>query len=69
MVIAPTGTVLADISSPGASVATADPNPNCTVNQSNGSGPVVCAQNVMPGQPPANNSNLSEQDLTQQNQH
>jgi hypothetical protein len=68
MVIAPTVAVLADISSPGASVITADPNPNpnCTVNQ----GSVVCAQNLMPGQPPANNSGLpSEGDLTRQNQH
>jgi hypothetical protein len=68
MVIAPTVAVLADISSPGASVITADPNSNCTVNQSNGSGSVVCAP-LMPGQGPANNGLPSEGDLTKQNQH
>jgi hypothetical protein len=67
MVIAPTVAVLADISSPGASVITADPNPTCTVNQSNGSGSVVCP--LMPVQGPANNGLPSEGDLTQQNQH
>jgi hypothetical protein len=68
IVIAPTVAVLADISSPGVSVITADPNQNCTVNQSNGSGSVVCPQNLMPGQP-INGGLPNEQDLTQQNQH
>jgi hypothetical protein len=69
IVIAPTVALLADISSPGVSVITADPNPTCTVNQSNGSGSVVCPQNLMPGQQPANGGLPSEGDLTQQNQH
>lgn len=68
MVIAPAVAVLAEFSSPEASVITADPNPNpnCTVNQSNGSGSVVCVQPLMPGQQPGL---PSEGDLTLQNQH
>jgi hypothetical protein len=62
--IAPTAAVLADNSSPGAYVITADPTQNCTVVQSNGSNSVVCKPNII-----TPNGNLpSEQDLTLQNE-
>jgi hypothetical protein len=63
MAIAPAAAVVAEINSPGVSV-TADPNQNCTVNQSNGSDSLVCT-------PPSFTPNRhlpSEQGLTLQNQ-
>jgi hypothetical protein len=62
--IAPTAAVLADIGSPGAYVITADPTPNCTVVQSNGSNSVACKPTgITP-----NGFLPTEQGLTLQNQ-
>ncbi len=64
MAICPTAAVLAEISSPGVSVTVADPNPNCTVKQSNASYSAACMPNII-----SNSGNLpSEQGLTLQNQ-